>query len=182
MAGRAAVARRDRGARRGHRLVVDGAGAEGRVVALRRRDRAARAGARRLAARRALRRTIEVRDAWAEPDRKVERLFCGFWLSHVPRDRLARVPGHLPALAEARRLVRVHRFAAATRSRARAIIPRPADDLSLRRLQRRPRVHDPQGLLRTGRTRGRRYASGFAGAKVTTTARFFLLGEAHAAA
>ena len=32
---------------------------------------------------------LEVRDAWAEPDRQVDALFCGFWLSHVPRDRLA---------------------------------------------------------------------------------------------
>lgn len=31
---------------------------------------------------------IHVRDAWAEPDRTVDAVFCGFWLSHVPDDRL----------------------------------------------------------------------------------------------
>ena len=36
-----------------------------------------------------LRAHIHVRDAWAEPDRAVDALFCGFWLSHVPRARLA---------------------------------------------------------------------------------------------
>ena len=36
-----------------------------------------------------LRAHIHVRDAWAEPDRQVDGLFCGFWLSHVRRARLA---------------------------------------------------------------------------------------------
>ena len=36
-----------------------------------------------------LRAHIHVRDAWAEPDRQVDALFTGFWLSHVSRDRLA---------------------------------------------------------------------------------------------
>ena len=35
-----------------------------------------------------LRAHIHVRDAWEEPDRQVDAVFCGFWLSHVPRDRL----------------------------------------------------------------------------------------------
>jgi ubiquinone/menaquinone biosynthesis C-methylase UbiE len=35
-----------------------------------------------------LRAHIHVRDAWAEPDRAVDAVFCGFWLSHVPDDRL----------------------------------------------------------------------------------------------
>src|SRR4029079_8164912 len=30
-----------------------------------------------------LRAHIHVRDAWAEPDRQVDGVFCGFWLSHV---------------------------------------------------------------------------------------------------
>src|SRR4029078_5474035 len=29
-----------------------------------------------------------VRAAWAEPDRQVDAVFTGFWLSHVPRARL----------------------------------------------------------------------------------------------
>ncbi len=35
-----------------------------------------------------LRAHIHVRDAWAEPDRTVDAVFCGFWLSHVHDDRL----------------------------------------------------------------------------------------------
>jgi len=35
-----------------------------------------------------LRAHIHVRDAWAAPDRTVDALFCGFWLSHVPDHRL----------------------------------------------------------------------------------------------
>ncbi len=35
-----------------------------------------------------LRAHLHVRDAWAEPDRAVDAVFTGFWLSHVPRARL----------------------------------------------------------------------------------------------
>ncbi len=35
-----------------------------------------------------LRAHLHVRDAWAEPDRAVDGLFMGFWLSHVPPERL----------------------------------------------------------------------------------------------
>ncbi len=59
-----------------------------------------------------LRAHIHVRDAWLEPDRPVDAVFAGFWLSHVPRERLVGVPRARPALAQARRPVRVHRFPA----------------------------------------------------------------------
>lgn len=36
-----------------------------------------------------LRAHIHLRDAWAEPDRQVDAVFTGFWLSHVPPARLA---------------------------------------------------------------------------------------------
>ena len=36
-----------------------------------------------------LRAHLHVRDAWAEPEFAADALFMGFWLSHVPRDRLA---------------------------------------------------------------------------------------------
>jgi SAM-dependent methyltransferase len=35
-----------------------------------------------------LRAHLHERDAWTEPDRQVDGLFAGFWLSHVERDRL----------------------------------------------------------------------------------------------
>jgi ubiquinone/menaquinone biosynthesis C-methylase UbiE len=36
-----------------------------------------------------LRAHIHIRDAWAEPDRQVDAVVLGFWLSHVDRDRTA---------------------------------------------------------------------------------------------
>lgn len=36
-----------------------------------------------------LRAHLHLRDAWAEPDRRVDAVFTGFWLSHVEPDRLA---------------------------------------------------------------------------------------------
>jgi SAM-dependent methyltransferase len=36
-----------------------------------------------------LRAHLHVRDAWAEPDRQVDAVFSGFWLSHVRSSRLA---------------------------------------------------------------------------------------------
>ena len=35
-----------------------------------------------------LRAHLHIRDAWAEPDRQVDAVFAGFWLSHVSRERL----------------------------------------------------------------------------------------------
>lgn len=40
-----------------------------------------------------LRAHLHVRDVWAEPDRQVDGLFAGFWLSHVPEARLAEFLG-----------------------------------------------------------------------------------------
>ena len=45
--------------------------------------------ARRRLVAHGLRAHLHQRDAWAEPDRPVDALFCGFWISHVPRTRLA---------------------------------------------------------------------------------------------
>lgn len=36
-----------------------------------------------------LRAHLHIRDAWAEPDRQVDAVVLGFWLSHVDRDRTA---------------------------------------------------------------------------------------------
>jgi SAM-dependent methyltransferase len=45
-------------------------------------------GAReRLVAHR-LRAHLHIRDAWAEPDRQVDAVFCGFWLGHIGNERL----------------------------------------------------------------------------------------------
>ncbi|CAN5778118.1 hypothetical protein BH24CHL8_BH24CHL8_04990 [soil metagenome] len=40
-----------------------------------------------------LRAHIHLRDAWQPPDREVDAVFCGFWLSHVSRTRLGEFLG-----------------------------------------------------------------------------------------
>src|SRR5688572_13522961 len=80
-----------------------------------------------------LRAHLHVRDAWAEPDRAVDGLFLGFWLSHVPRERLG------DFLALARRWLKPGGRLALIDSlpdpaSSAADHPEPANDLSLRRL------------------------------------------------
>ena len=101
-----------------------------------------------------LRAHLHVRDAWAEPDRPVDCRVHRFLAEPRPARPARRVPGDRPALAQAGRDVRVHRFAgrpAVERGRPSRRRPttrsRPAP-------RRRPRVHDRQGLLRAGRARG----------------------------
>ena len=74
-----------------------------------------------------LRAHIHVRDAWAEPDRAVDGVFCGFWLSHVPRARLATFLGLVRRWLKPGGLVRLHRLAAPTPARARSTSRRSAE-------------------------------------------------------
>ncbi len=62
-----------------------------------------------------LRAHLHVRDAWAEPDREVDGLFCGFWLSHVAEARLSAFLDLVTPLAAPRWTAGVHRFAARPR-------------------------------------------------------------------
>jgi hypothetical protein len=102
-----------------------------------------------------LRAHLHVRDAWSEPDRQVDALFCGFWLSQVPPARLGQF------LALARRWLKPGGTFAWIDSRpdalSRAIDPLPPAELE-------------PALLRAG----------FAAASVVSTPRFFLLGRATA--
>src|SRR4029078_3997753 len=80
-----------------------------------------------------LRAHIHLRDAWAEPDRQVDALFCGFWLSHLERAR------HPEFLALARRWLKSGGVFAFIDSlpdpqSGAADHPTPADDTSVRRL------------------------------------------------
>lgn len=127
-----------------------------------------------------LRAHLHVRDAWAEPDRQVDALFLGFWLSHVPRERLAEF------LALCRRWLRsVGRLGFIDSlddpaSRAADHQP-PADDRATRKLEDGREFtivkvfYAPDELAVALRT------AGFDDADVTTTGRFFLLGSARAA-
>jgi SAM-dependent methyltransferase len=126
-----------------------------------------------------LRAHLHVRDAWTAPDRQVDALFAGFWLSHVPRGRLDEF------LAIARGWLRPGGTFAFIDSlpdaqSGAADHPRPHDDESVRRLAdgrefRIVKVYYEPAALRAALLR-----AGFASADVTTTGRFFLLGEATA--
>lgn len=124
-----------------------------------------------------LRAHLHVRDAWAEPDRAVDALFAGFWLSHVERARL----GDFLALAR-RWLKPGGRFAFIDSlpdpASGAADHPEPADDRATRRLDD-GRTFDivkvyyaPDQLVAALRM------AGFTEVSVTTTGRFFVLGSA----
>ena len=124
-----------------------------------------------------LRAHIHVRDAWAEPDRPVDAVFAGFWLSHVPRARL------LPFLALVHRWLKPGgRFAFIDSlpdpQSSAADHPTPADDLSVRRLDDGReftivKVFYPPSELEVALRE-----AGFETADLTTTGRFFVLGTA----
>ena len=121
-----------------------------------------------------LRAHLHVRDAWAAPDRRVDALFAGFWLSHVPRGRLDAF------LRIARAWLNPGGTFAAIDSlpdpqSGAADNPRSGDGVVRRRLADGRefsivKVHYAPAELRAAALR-----AGFATADVTTTGRFFLL-------
>jgi SAM-dependent methyltransferase len=120
---------------------------------------------------------IHVRDAWAEPERQVDALFCGFWLSHVPRARLAEFlsicrgwlkPGGIFAFIDSR----LDPNSSATDH------PTPADDLSTRKLADGRQFTIPKIYWQPDELESALRTAGFATADVSTTPRFFLLGKA----
>ncbi len=132
--------------------------------------------ARRRLVAHGLRAHIHVRDAWQEPDRQVDALFCGFWLSHVARERLddfLRLAG--------RWLKPEGRFAFLDERAGTEAVDPGADagsGTSVRRLAdgrefRIRKVYYGPDELRLALLR-----AGFARAEVRTTERFFLMGSA----
>ncbi len=126
-----------------------------------------------------LRAHIHVRDAWADPDRQVDALFTGFWLSHVPRARLhafLRVahrwlkPGGIYAFVDS---LNDPESGAADR------IP-PSGDLAVRRLADGRQFTIPKVFYTPSELESALLGAGFRDATVTTTGRFFLLGRAAA--
>ncbi len=126
-----------------------------------------------------LRAHLHVRDAWAAPDRPVDALFTGFWLSHVPPERLAAF------LAVARSWLKpggLYAFIDSLDDPQSGTTDRisPADGVARRRLAdgREFRVvkafHAPAALSAA------LAAAGFAAVTITTTGRFFLLGVGRA--
>jgi demethylmenaquinone methyltransferase/2-methoxy-6-polyprenyl-1,4-benzoquinol methylase len=128
-----------------------------------------------------LRAHLHRRDAWAEPDRQVDAVFTGFWLSHVAHEEL---PGFLGLVRRWLRPGGVFLFIDSLedpQSSAAAASPHDEPGVQVRTLndgrafrvvKEYPRPEELEPALR---------AAGFADAEVTTTSRFFLLGRAVAA-
>jgi hypothetical protein len=129
-----------------------------------------------------LRAHLHVRDAWAEPEFEADALFMGFWLSHVPRARLATF------LAIARRWLRPGGTLAFVDSRhdpaSSALDHRPGPDVSAveRRLADGRRFTIPKVFYAPDELEAALAAAGFEAPTVGSTARFFLLGRALAGA
>lgn len=127
-----------------------------------------------------LRAHIHVRDAWVEPDRQVDVLFCGFWLSHVPRARLGEF------LALARRWLKPGGLFAFIDSRpdpqsGAVDQPRSSEpEVSGRRLADGREFRVVKVFYEPAELEGELRRAGFTSAEVGITARFFLLGRATA--
>jgi demethylmenaquinone methyltransferase/2-methoxy-6-polyprenyl-1,4-benzoquinol methylase len=125
-----------------------------------------------------LRAHIHVRDAWAEPDRAVDSLFCGFWLSHVPRSRLA------DFLALARRWLKpggTFTFIDSRPDPHSGAVDQPISseaEVSPRRLADGREFRVVKVYWQPAELEAALRQAGFASAEVTTTSRFFLLGRA----
>jgi demethylmenaquinone methyltransferase/2-methoxy-6-polyprenyl-1,4-benzoquinol methylase len=124
-----------------------------------------------------LRAHIHVRDAWAEPDRQVDAVFAGFWLSHVPRERLR-------AFLEI-----VHRWlkpggtfafidSLLDPQSSAADHPAPSDDQSIRRLDDGREFTIVKIYYSREELMSALEDAGFGDMSVSTTGRFFLTGSA----
>jgi len=126
-----------------------------------------------------LRAHLHVRDAWAEPDRAVDALFAGFWLSHVERARL----GHFLALAR-RWLKPGGRFAFIDSLPDPASgaddHPAPTDGRATRRLDDGRAFEIIKVYYAPDELQAALNVAGFLEASVTTTGRFFITGVARA--
>jgi demethylmenaquinone methyltransferase/2-methoxy-6-polyprenyl-1,4-benzoquinol methylase len=127
-----------------------------------------------------LRAHLHVRDAWAEPDRQVDGVFMGFWLSHVPRERL------VDFLALGRRWLRPGGRIAFIDSLAdpasgAADHPEPGDDRAIRRLADGREFTIVKVFYAPDELAAALEAAGFAEAEISTTGRFFVLGTARTA-
>jgi SAM-dependent methyltransferase len=127
-----------------------------------------------------LRAHLHVRDAWAEPDRQVDAVFTGFWLSHVPRARLD------DFLALVQRWLKPGGTFAFIDSlpdpqSSAADHPTPTDDLSVRRLDDGREFTVIKVYYEPAELEAALAGAGFAAPRVKTTGRFFLTGVATAA-
>ncbi len=121
-----------------------------------------------------LRAHIHLRDAWAEPDRPVDGLFCGGWLSHVRRERLA------DFLGICRRWLKPGgMFAFIDEAPGWGYTP-TVDDRQPRRLNDGREFTIVKVYYEPSELETALRAAGFAQAEVGTTSRFFQLGRSTA--
>lgn len=119
-----------------------------------------------------LRAHIHVRDAWDEPDRQVDGLFVGLWLSHVPRRRLDEF------MRLARRWLKPAGIFAFIDEAPGLDYTPTIDDLQPRRLKDGreftiPKVYYSPVELEAALGKAR-----FGDVEITTTSRHFVLGKA----
>jgi SAM-dependent methyltransferase len=126
-----------------------------------------------------LRAHLHIRDAWEEPDRQVDGLFMGFWLSHVPRTRLADfLTLSRRWLKPAGRLAFIDSLA--DPASGAADHPTPADDLAVRRLDDGSEFTIVKVFYSPAELTAALADVGFRDVGVQTTGRFFLRGSATA--
>lgn len=123
-----------------------------------------------------LRAHLHVRDAWAEPDRSVEAVFTGFWLSHVERDRLD------VFLGVVRRWLKpggTFAFIDSLRDPQSSAVdhPAPLHDRSVRRLDDGREFTIAKIYYERAELEAALRRAGFGDVAMATTGRFFLIGS-----
>lgn len=124
-----------------------------------------------------LRAHLHLRDAWADPDREVDGVFMGFWLSHVQRDRLAEFLGLCRRWLKPGGRIAFIDSLDDPASRAADHAP-PADDRAVRRLDDGREFTIVKVFYDPDELRQALSGAGFDAADITTTGRFFILGTA----
>ena len=117
---------------------------------------------------------IHIRDAWAEPDRQVDVVFCGAWLSHVRRKRLPEF------LAIVRRWLKPGGLFAFIDEAWQPEYADTVDEQQPRQLNDGRRFSIIKVFYEPEELRSALLGAGFASAEVTRTSRFFVLGQATA--
>jgi hypothetical protein len=121
-----------------------------------------------------LRAHIHVRDAWAEPDRRVDGLFTGFWLSHVRGERLTEF-----AMLARRWLRPGGMYAFIDEAPAEGYTP-IVDGLQPRRLRDGREFTIPKTYHSAAALGAALHGAGFGEVELATTSRHFVLGRATA--
>ncbi|MEA2653909.1 MAG: hypothetical protein QOI37_1136 [Chloroflexota bacterium] len=126
-----------------------------------------------------LRAHLHLRDAWAAPDRAVDAVFTGFWLSHVPRARLDEFLGIVRGwLKPGGTFAFIDSLSDAESSAVDH--PAPADDLSVRRLDDGREFTVVKVYYEPAELEAALERAAFEMPSVTRTGRFFLTGTARA--